>query len=207
MAKELALPVDIAALEFVMAREDVESLSEKEILERVRLGDKEAYRHIVTRYMTRAYSIALGYVHNHQDALDLSQDCFVKIFRKLKRYDPRRPFFPWMYEVLKNLCLDHLRRRKRRPEVPLEGLRIAGPNGEDRDLKAVVWRGIDSLSPDHKEIILLRYFQEYSYKEIAELTGKPVGTVMSSLFYAKAKLREIMKGYLGRGAARNRESS
>ncbi len=207
MAKELALPVDLAVPETAMAREDAESLSEREILERIRLGDKEAYRHIVTRYMTRAYAIALGYVHNHEDALDLSQDCFVKIYRKLRHYDPRRPFFPWMYEVLKNLCLDHLRRRKKRTEVPLEGLQLAGPEGEDRDLKAVVWRGIGALSPEHKEIILLRYFQQYSYKEIAELTGRPLGTVMSTLFYAKAKLREILKGHLGRSAARDRESS
>jgi RNA polymerase sigma-70 factor (ECF subfamily) len=207
MAKELALSVDVAAPELAMVRDNVDSLSEKEILERVRLGDREAYRHIVTRYMSRAYSIALGYVHNHEDALDLSQDCFVKIYRKLRWYDPRRPFFPWMYEVLKNLCLDHLRKRKKKTEIPLEGLQIAQPDCEDRDLKAVVWRGIDSLSPDHKEIILLRYFQQYSYKEIAEITGRPVGTVMSTLFYAKAKLREIMKGYLGRSAARDRESS
>jgi RNA polymerase sigma-70 factor (ECF subfamily) len=206
MAEELALSVDIAAPEIAVLQEDVESLSEKEILERVRLGDKEAYRHIVIRYMTRAYSIALGYVHNHQDALDLSQDCFVKIFRKLKRYDPRRPFFPWMYEILKNLCLDHLRSRKKRTEIPLEGLQISQPDGEDRDLKAIVWRGIHSLAPDHKEIILLRYFQQYSYKEIAEITGRPLGTVMSTLFYAKAKLREILKGYLGRSGARDRES-
>ncbi len=207
MARELALQVDIAVPEPVMVREDSESLSEREIIERVRLGDREAYRHIVTRYMTRAYSIALGYVHNQQDALDLSQDCFVKIFRKLKRYDPRRPFFPWMYEILKNLCLDHLRSRKKKTEIPLEGLQIAGPGGEDRDVKAVVWRGIDALSGDHKEIILLRYFHQYSYKEIAEMTGRPVGTVMSSLFYAKAKLREILREYLGRSEARDRESS
>lgn len=207
MSRELALPVDAAVPEKVMVRKDPETLSEREIVERVRRGDREAYRHIVTRYMTRAYSIALGYVHNHQDALDLSQDCFVKVFRKLKRYDSRRPFFPWMYEILKNLCLDHLRSRKTKGEIPLEGLQIAGPHGEDRDLKAVVWRGIEDLSRDHKEIILLRYFQQYSYKEIAEMTGKPVGTVMSSLFYARAKLREILKGYLGRSEASDRESS
>ncbi len=206
MAKELALSVDVAAPEIAVPREDAESLTEREILERVRLGDKEAYRLIVTRYMTRAYSIALGYVRNHEDALDLSQDCFVKIYRKLKRYDPRRPFFPWMYEILKNLCLDHLRSRKKKRAIPLEGLQIAGPEGEDRELKAVVWRGIHSLSPDHKEIILLRYFQQYSYKEIAEITGRPLGTVMSTLFYAKAKLREILKGYLGRSEAGDRES-
>jgi RNA polymerase sigma-70 factor (ECF subfamily) len=207
MSRELALNAEAGVPEYTTTMDKPENLTEQQILEEVAGGNKEAFCHIVTRYMTRAYSIALGYVHNHQDALDLSQECFIKIFRKLKRYDPRRPFFPWMYEILKNLCLDHLRSRKVKSAVSLECLQVADAPGADRDLKAAVWRGIDDLDPEHKEIILLRYFQQYSYKEIAEITGKPIGTVMSSLFYAKAKLREIMKGYLGRYEDKDRESS
>ncbi len=207
MSRELALNVKAGTPEYAMTLEKTETLTEQQILEEVAAGNKEAFCHIVTRYMTRAYSIALSYVHNHQDALDLSQECFIKIFRKLKRYDPRRPFFPWMYEILKNLCLDHLRSRKVKSAVSLDCLQVADVPGEDRDLKAAVWRGINDLDSDDKEIILLRYFQQYSYKEIAEITGKPIGTVMSSLFYAKAKLREILKGYLGRNEGRDRESS
>ncbi len=207
MAPEIALHTEIAGTELEVGEEDIQTLSEEQILQRVKQGDKEAYRHIVTRYMTRAYSIALGFVHNHQDALDLSQDCFIKVFRKLKSYDTRRPFFPWMYEVLKNLCLDHLRRRKTKAEIPLEGLQVVKAEKEDREMKIVVWRGINSLPADQKEIILLRHFQQLSYKEIADLTGKPIGTVMSSLYYARARLREIMEKYLGRDENRVTGSS
>lgn len=172
------------------------------VLARVRAGDREAYRFIVTRYMQRAYAIALGYVHNQQDALDLSQECFVRAFRKLNRYDPARPFLPWFYELLRNLCLDHLRRRKRRREVPLdERLLPLRDAGLDPGIKRALWRGIQALPPEQKEVVLLRYFQDLSYKEIAELTGRPMGTVMSSLFYAKSRLRRLLDAPGGRGAA------
>jgi RNA polymerase sigma-70 factor (ECF subfamily) len=175
----------------------VDALSEGEILERVKLGKKAAYQVIVTRYMKKAYFTALGFVHNHQDALDISQDGFIKAFRRIGTFDTRRPFFPWFYEILKNLCLDHIRRRKQKNEVPLDGVRVLQTEEEDREMKASLWKGIHSLPFDQKEVILLRYFQQLSYQEIAAATGKPLGTVMSSLFYARARLRQILGRYLG----------
>ncbi len=174
-----------------------EALSEREILERVKRGRKAAYQVIVTRYMKKAYFTALGFVHNHQDALDISQEGFIKAFCRIRSFDTRRPFFPWFYEILKNLCLDHIRRRKQKNEVPLDGVRILQTDEEDREMKAALWKGIDALSFDQKEVILLRYFQQLSYQEIAAATGKPLGTVMSSLFYARARLRQILSRYLG----------
>jgi len=174
-----------------------EALSEREILERVKRGRKAAYQMIVTRYMKKAYFTALGFVHNQQDALDISQEGFIKAFRRIRTFDTRRPFFPWFYEILKNLCLDHIRRRKQKNEVPLDGVRILQTDEEDREMKAALWKGIHALSFDQKEVILLRYFQQLSYKEIAAATGKPLGTVMSSLFYARSRLRQILGRYLG----------
>jgi RNA polymerase sigma-70 factor (ECF subfamily) len=183
------------SLELPMRKD--EALSEKDILERVQRGDKGAYQIIVTRYMKKAYFIALGFVHNHQDALDLSQDAFIKAFRRIKDYNTQRPFFPWLYEITKNLCLDHLRRQKQKKEVPLNGVRILGTEDEDREMKRTLWKGIDALPFEQKEIILLRYFQQLSYLEIAAITGKPIGTVMSSLYYAKARLKQVLGQFLG----------
>lgn len=173
-----------------------EALSERELIERVKKGQKEACRILVERYMKRAYFIALGFVHNPQDALDISQDGFVKALRRIRSFDSRRPFLPWFYEILKNLCLDHIRRRKLKNEVPLDGVHVLGNEEDDREMKAALWKGINELSLEHKEVILLRYFQQMSYEEIAEVTRKPIGTVMSSLFYARAKLRQILGRYL-----------
>jgi RNA polymerase sigma-70 factor (ECF subfamily) len=176
---------------------DTSVLSEREALESVKRGNRKAYQVIVTRYMKKAYFIALGFVHNQQDALDISQDSFVKAFRSLKSFDTRRPFFPWFYEIMKNRCLDHLRRQKLKNEVPLDSVRVLRTEDEDRELKATLWKGIASLPFDLKEIIILRYFQQLSYREIASVTGKPVGTVMSSLFTARTRLKKILGKYLG----------
>jgi RNA polymerase sigma-70 factor (ECF subfamily) len=172
-------------------------MSEEEILEVVQRGDKEAYGTIVKRYMHSAYYIALGLVHNQQDALDVSQDAFIKAFRKIKMFDTGKPFFPWFYRLLRNLCIDHLKRKHRVRQIPLEDVHILAEEREDRELKETLWNAIEKLSFEQREIVILRYFRQYSYAEIAELIGKPIGTVMSSLFYAKKKLKGIVGKYMG----------
>ncbi len=169
--------------------------TERQLLERVRSGDREAYQGIVLRYMQAAYYIALGFVHNQQDALDISQDAFVRAFRKIRQYDPQKRFFPWFYRLLKNLCLDHIKKHRRRREIPLEDVQVFKEEKDNRELKEVLWKGIEELPFDQREVIILRYFRQCSYQEIAEVTGKPLGTVMSSLFYAKKKLKESIKKY------------
>ncbi|MGD8535166.1 MAG: sigma-70 family RNA polymerase sigma factor [Candidatus Aminicenantes bacterium] len=172
------------------------ALSERDIIKRVQKGHTEAYQVIVERYMKRAYYIALGFVRNAQDAMDVSQESFIKAFRKIKRFDPEKSFFPWFYKLLKNLCLDHIKRRSRTQEIPLDEARVLKEEREDREMKEILWRGIEKLPFEQKEVILLRYFQQYSYQEIAEITARPVGTVMSSLFYAKKRLKEAIKKFL-----------
>jgi len=98
---------------------------------------------------------------------------------------------------LKNLCLDHIKRGCRIHEIPLERIQVAKEEKNDRELKKTLWRGIESLSLDQREVIILRYFQQMSYQEIAEITEKPIGTVMSTLYYAKRKLRGIVGKLLG----------
>ena len=178
----------------VMVKE--KALSESEAIKLVQKGDKEAYQVIVERYMKRAYYIVLGFVRNSQDALDLSQESFIKAFRKIKRFDPERPFFPWFYKLLKNICLDHIKRKSRTPEIPLDEVRVFKEEREDKEMKEILWKGIESLPFEQREVIILRYFQQLSYQEIAEITAKPVGTVMSSLYYAKKRLKEKIKKFM-----------
>ena len=175
---------------------DLSRLSEEALVERIKKGSREAYQVIVTRYMKSAYYIALGLLHNHQDALDVSQDAFIRAYRKRRTFDPDRPFFPWFYRLLRNLCLDYIKKYRRSDEIPLEDAKILDNPKEDKELKQTLRKGLEDLPPDHREIILLRYFRQMSYQEIAEVTGKPIGTVMSSLFYAKKRLKDIMKKYL-----------
>jgi RNA polymerase sigma-70 factor, ECF subfamily len=177
--------------------ENSAALSEKEILMLVKKGDKEAYQSIVVRYMRPAYSIALSFLHNQQDALDVSQDAFIRAYRKMKLYDIEKPFFPWFYRLLKNLCLDQIKKVKRRHEVPLEEVAFYSDRVKNKELREDLWFGIEKLPFEQREVILLRYFRQFSYKEIAELMDKPIGTVMSSLYYAKKRLKDILERHLG----------
>lgn len=197
MASNIVLKCKVGLIETGNQMESRSVLTEREIILAVIKGNKEAYQQIITTYMQRAYYIALGFVHNHQDALDLSQECFIKAYRKLKKFDLNRPFFPWFYQILKNLCIDHYKKKRRLNEVPLEDVKIIGRKQEDREMKESLWKGIAELPVEQREVIILRYFRQLSYKEIAEVLGKPVGTVMSSLFYAKKKLKDILGKYLG----------
>ncbi len=174
-----------------------QTFSENEILVLVKKGDAQVYQFIIKKYMQTAYYIALGFVHNHQDALDLSQDSFIKAFRKIRSFDTDRPFFPWFYRILRNLCIDHFKRVRFRNEIPLEESFFLVQDKEDKEMKEALWQGIEKLTFEQKEIIILRYFREYSYQEIAEITGKPIGTVMSSLHYAKKRLKEVAGKFLG----------
>ncbi len=171
--------------------------TESEAIASVLSGDKEAYRHIVDKYMQRAYYIALGFVRDPDTAMDISQMAFIKAYKNLKGFDLERPFFPWFYRILRNLSLDHIKRARRVKEIPLEDVQILSDAREDRDLKEALLKAIDELPVEQREIILLRYFEGLSYKEIAETVGKPIGTVMSSLHYSKRKLKGTLGKFLG----------
>lgn len=197
MAEEVVLPKEQVLLGEDVHKSAERVLSETQILEEVQGGNKEAYEVIVKRYMQSAYYIALGLVHNQQDALDVSQDAFIKAFRKIRMFDTSKPFFPWFYRLLRNLCIDHLKRKQRLKEIPLDNIPVLSAEREDRELRETLWKGIEELPFEQREVVILRYFRQFSYAEIAELIGKPLGTVMSSLFYAKKKLKGIVGKYLG----------
>jgi len=196
MPKETALQGEFYIPKDRIVMAENSALSEREAIKQVQKGHTEAYQVIVECYMKRAYYIALGYVRNAQDAMDISQESFIKAFRKIKRFDAEKSFFPWFYKLLKNLCLDHIKRRSRTQEVPLDEARVLKEEREDREMKEILWKGIEKLPFEQREVIILRYFQQLSYQEIAEITARPVGTIMSSLYYAKKRLREAIKKFL-----------
>ena len=175
------------------------------IIERCKKGDREAFASIVKQYMRPAYYVALGYVGSPDDALDLSQDAFVNAFRHIKRFDSSRKFFPWFYSILKNLCMNHLTRVRRRKETSIEEMAEEGPvpipvetvdpeqSVVRRDIEAKIGRALQRLRPKDREIIILQHFQDYSYQEIADLLGIPIGTVMSRLYGARRSLRHELE--------------
>jgi len=190
---------------------------EQDLIHRWKRGDKRAFETLVRRHMTDAVYVAYGYTGNAEDARDLSQEAFIKAYQARARFEEGRPFYPWFYRILKNHCLNFVTRGRRHFSLDDENSHheIASPaptaleNMEDSERRRLVRAAIDRLSDDHREIIVLKNFKEHSYKEIADLLGIPIGTVMSRLFYARQALRalieEMERGEIGRRGTETRE--
>ena len=177
-------------------------------MQRCRRGSAEAFESLVNRYMKDAYFIALGFVGNREDAMDLSQEAFVRAYRNIKHIKPGRRFFPWFYQILKNLCISHLRKRRYRkassldredcPEVASTAdcfsPDVVAARNETKDK---VWQAISKLDPKHREVIILRHFQNMSYDQIAEALFCNKGTVTSRLYYARKRLQELLGTEIG----------
>lgn len=167
-------------------------------------GEKAAFGFLVEKYKKKAYFTALALVGSHEDALDLSQEAFVRAYRAIGSYNAKYGFFTWFYRILRNLCLNHVRDRSRRGrllEKRSEELRVSHPPDpsllvEADEIRGAVWEALASLSPRDREIIVLRDLQELSYREIADTLECPMGTVMSRLYNARKRLREKLERYL-----------
>ena len=178
---------------------------------KARTGDREAFGALVERHMRRAYSAALGLVGSHDDALDLSQEAFARAFRHRKSLDPDRPFYVWLYRILQRLCFNYLRDRKIRQRrlqenvgwLTEEAAARAGKGGADparqaelADLRERLEVAIDALPDRQREVLVLKEFEGLRYREIAELLGIPIGTVMSRLYAARRSLASSLEGEL-----------
>jgi RNA polymerase sigma-70 factor (ECF subfamily) len=178
-------------------------------IERCRRGSPDAFEVIVRRYMKRAYFIALGLVGNRDDALDLSQEAFFRAYDNIDHLHSDRKFFPWFYQILKNLCFTHLRKKSRRQTTTLDNIddqEVTTENNaafdpeaiaERGELKKQVWKAIGKLGDKHREVIILRHFQNLSYDQMADVLFCSKGTVMSRLYHARRKLKDLLDSEKG----------
>ncbi len=174
---------------------------------------RQAFEGIVKKHMKDAYFIALGLVGNREDALELSQEAFYRAYKHFDQLNSKGKFFPWFYQILRNLCFSHLRKRRVRRDYQLRiedcGLRTddSDPKPESGELsdhfdpemiaernesKDRVWRALAQLDEKHREVLVLRHFQNMSYDEMSKMLFCNRGTVTSRLFYARQRLKEIL---------------
>jgi len=174
---------------------------ERTLVRRAQAGDIEAFGALVSQYMRRAYYAALGLVGSHDDALDLSQEAFSRAFRARRSLDPNRSFYTWLYTILRRLCFNFLRDRNAQSHKLAEAAgwlaeeakaRVAAQSparaAELAELRRRVTGAIEQLPDRQREVLVLREFEGLRYREIAELLGVPIGTVMSRLYAARRQL-------------------
>lgn len=172
------------------------------LVARARTGDMGAFAALVRRYEAPIIHFCQRMCGSLQDAEDLGQEAFVRLFRHLPRLEPQARFSTVMFGIARNLALNHLRdtgRRGRGRTEPLEGLPLAVPAGESpeahariTETEALVARGIAMLSEEHREVIILRDVDGLDYDAIAQVVGCRKGTVKSRLSRARDHLRNVL---------------
>jgi len=185
------------------------TFNEAVVLLQARKGDRAAFGSLVQAYQRRAYVTAYGFVGNRDDALELAQEAFARAFKAMHRFKPGLPFYPWLHRIIRNTCLNHLKKKRRHGETSLDAMMDSGFDARDQgrgpaqeaalnDLGREIGAALKRLNPEHAEILTLRHFQELSYDEIARCLGIPKGTVMSRLHAARCRLRDELDPLLQR---------
>jgi RNA polymerase sigma-70 factor, ECF subfamily len=182
-------------------------------------GDREAFRQLFERYQRRAYGLAYGVLRNSDDAMDVVQDAFIKAHRYLDKFEGTSSFFTWLYRIVMNLAIDHIRKHKRqRPvdftdaqmsesQVTEESLlpRILGGNPgralQDKEIRSRIEQALGELSENHRAVLVMREVEGLSYEEMSEVMACSKGTIMSRLFHARRNMQKRLLDLLDHPSA------
>jgi len=190
-----------------MADLDHSAADDAALVRAAQQGDMGAFEELVARYRDRIYARAFSMMRNEEEAIDLSQEAWVKAWQRLVQFHGESSFATWMTRIVINLCLDQLRKQKRQRAESIEELDEES-GGVERQMPAVTFnpterlergelrgridRALAQLSHEHRTVLVLHEFEEMEYKEIAKAMGCSIGTVMSRLFYARRKLAALL---------------
>lgn len=173
-------------------------MEEKDLICRAARGDAEAFRQLVEAYQTPAYRLAAR-MCGPDSAEDVTQEAFLAAWRAMPEFRGDCRFSTWLYRLVSNAAIDCLRREKKHRDTgDVDDLELpdGGPSpqeqAERRDTRDAVRRALDRLSPEHRQVLLLRFMQELDYGEIARALNVSEGTVKSRINRAKSKLREVL---------------
>lgn len=186
------------------------------LVKRAREGDQRAFQQLVERYQRRVYSVALGIVRDKEEARDVAQEAFAKVFKYLDHFKGDSSFYTWLYRITLNIAIDVLRRKgsAKGEHVELdENLEVDSPEANlgaigsrlgtnpqksllRRELAQKIEEALQEVPEKHRAILLLREIEGMSYEDLARTLNIPKGTVMSRLFHARAKVQKILREYL-----------
>lgn len=171
-------------------------------LEEARRGDKEAFGRLVEAYQIPVYNLAYRMLSNRGEAEEAAQEAFIRAYTKLDTYDPQRKFSTWLLSITSNYCIDLIRKRRALllsidyplpPHPALMSDRADGPEAQAvaTETEAMVQALLDELPDDYRQTVVLRYWYDLSYQEIAEIMDTTVSAIKSRLFRARRQMAEV----------------
>jgi RNA polymerase sigma-70 factor, ECF subfamily len=181
--------------------------NETEIIKAVQQGEQASYGKLVTLYKERVWRSLAGIVRNPHDAEDLTQEVFIKAYKHIGDFQFKSSFFTWIYRILVNTAIDFKRKQARQKLIPVDeeqgGIDVLMKEAvhpprerfepEERESGQLLKQAIDEMEPLHRSILVMRELEGFSYAEIGEILKIHSGTVMSRLFNARKKLKEILE--------------
>ncbi len=189
-----------------MAEQKKAKLDEKKLISKAKRGDKNAFGELVRHFSKPVYYLAYRFVRDHDTADELAQESFVKAYQALDSFIEGKSFKSWIFAIVSNLSINYLKRKKREmsledsiPDDILEDKKTASNPHEQMtagDLGKQITKAVDNLPEEFKTVFILRTYEDMSYEEIAASLKIEVGTVMSRLFRARARLKKELKDYL-----------
>src|SRR5579863_2919451 len=190
-----------------MKTNDHSSTSDERLVEAAKKGDMAAFEELVARHRDKIYARAFSMMRNEDEAVDLSQEAWVKSWQRLNQFHGESSFGTWVTRIVINLCLDQLRKRKRQRTESIEEMDEES-GGVERQMPAIttnpterlergelrqrIDQAMAQMSHEHRTVLVLHEFEEMEYKEIAKAMDCSIGTVMSRLFYARRKLAALL---------------
>lgn len=188
------------------------TVSTDALIERCLAGDQVAWEQIVRQHWRKVFNLAYKFVGRHDEAEDLTQDIFLKIFKALHTFDRRANFQTWLISISRNLCIDHYRSVRKERETMARDVdasnlspvsRERGPHSqlEQTDLRQLIRQALAELPPTLREAVVLRDLQEFSYQEIADRLGLPEGTVKSRINRGRLELAKHLRRLQSQGPA------
>ncbi len=186
---------------------DHSSAEDRDLVQAAQGGDMAAFEELVARHRDKIYARAYTMMRNEEEAIDLSQEAWVKGWQRLGQFHGESSFGTWMTRIVINLCLDQLRKQKRQRTESLDEINeesggverqmpivTINPTAglEQGELRQRIEQGLGQLSYEHRTVLVLHEFEEMEYKQIAKTMGCSIGTVMSRLFYARRKLAALL---------------
>lgn len=192
------------------ASKDYTKLVDEALVRAAQRGNMKAFEELVARHRDKVFARAFSMMRNEEDAVDVSQEAWVKGWQRLKQFQGDSSFLTWMTRIVINLCLDALRKQKRQRAESIEEME-EGAGGVERQMPVVtgnptaglerselrqrIDKALGQLSYEHRTVMVLHEFEELEYKEIAKRMQCSIGTVMSRLFYARRRMAGLMASY------------